>query len=223
MKTSQPSKLSPTIRKIVTVFSFAFILSAWCAPVTADRIIPFSDNWFNRQYDWVIYLGLSPMDKYLQYPGSTMTPIMRIPIEYRYAPNRPNRKNYPLDKQKYEELWYHDGKAVGCKRYSFLNLSSQEQGAVYIVPNPKNGDSIRELTNALVRLVLDVYSQKTILASIIVPKEYFESFASTLAQYNFFKLTVVYPGGPGNNMSIHLTSEPFGTERYFYYDDTGRR
>lgn len=214
---------SAAIRKIVTAFSFVFLLSAWCAPVIADRIVPFSDDWFNRQYDWVIYMGLSPMDNYLKYPGSTVTPIMRIPIEYRYVPNRFTRKNAPLEKLKYEELWYHDGKAVGCKRYSRLSLSSNEQGAIYIKPNVKNGESIRELTNAVVRLVMDIYAQRTILASIIVPKEHFESFASALAQYNFFKLSVVYPGGPGNNMSIHLSSEPMGAERYFYYDDTGRR
>jgi hypothetical protein len=54
-------------------------------------------------------------------------------------------------------------------------------------------------------------------------QENFESYASVLSHYNFFKLIIVYPGGPGNNLSIHLLSQPLGTERYFYYDDTGRR
>lgn len=202
----------------------AFVCLTFCsAPVIADRIIPFSDDWFNRQYDWTIYMSLSPMDQYLKYPGSSMTPIMRVPIEYRYSPNRNFRKSYPLERQRYEEIWYHSGKAVGLRRYNNLNLSMEEQGAVYITPNPKNGQYIPELTNALVRLVLDIYAKRTILATIVVPQEYFENFANTLAQYNFFKLTIVYPGGPGNNMSIHLVSEPFGSERYFYYDDTGRR
>lgn len=200
-----------------------FVPFVCCIPVGADRIIPFSDDWFNRQNDWTIYVGLSPMDKYLKYRGSEMTPVMRIPIEYRYSPNRNFRKSYPLERQKYEEIWYHDGKAVGLKRYTQLMLSSDEQGALYITPNPKNGENIRELTNAMVRLVLDIYARRTILATIVVPQEYFENFAGELAQYNFFKLTVVYPGGPGNNMSIHLVSQPQGTERYFYYDDAGRR
>ncbi len=168
-------------------------------------------------------MSLSPMDNYLKYPGSTMSPIMRVPVEYRYSPNRTFRKNYPLDRQKYEEIWYHDSKAVGLRRYNQLNLSQQEQGVVYITQNPKNAQNVPELTNALVRLVLDIYAKRTILATIVVPQELFEMFANTLAQYNFFKLTIVYPGGPGNNMSIHLVSEPFGTERYFYYDDSGRR
>ncbi|HEY9732748.1 MAG TPA: hypothetical protein V6C89_12595 [Drouetiella sp.] len=198
-----------------------FALSA--TPVIADRIVPFSDDWFNRQFDWVVYMSLSPMDNFLKYPGSTMSPIMRVPVEYRYSPNRTFRKSYPLERQKYEEIWYHDGRAVGLRRYKELNLSQQEQGAVYITPNPRNGQNVPELTNALVRLVLDIYAKRTILATIVVPQELFENFANALAQYNFFKLTIVYPGGPGNNMSIHLVSEPFGTERYFYYDDSGRR
>jgi|688.fasta_scaffold111729_3 hypothetical protein len=211
------------LRVIVAGIASLLCISFCATPVVADRIVPFSDEWFNRQYDWIIYMSLSPMDNYLKYPGSTMSPIMRVPVEYRYSPNRTFRKNYPLDRQKYEEIWYHDSKAVGLRRYNQLNLSQQEQGVVYITQNPKNAQNVPELTNALVRLVLDIYAKRTILATIVVPQELFEMFANTLAQYNFFKLTIVYPGGPGNNMSIHLVSEPFGTERYFYYDDSGRR
>ncbi len=224
LKSKQSKSLVSTVSGVVLASFLAIFFSiVCCIPVAADRIIPFSDDWFNRQYDWTIYLSLSPMDKYLKYLGSQMNPVMRIPIEYRYSPNRNFRKSYPLERQKYEEIWYHDGKAVGLKRYAHLMLSSDEQGALYITQNPKNGENIRELTNAMVRLVLDIYARRTILATIVVPQEYFENFASALTQYNFFKLTVVYPGGPGNNMSIHLVSEPQGTERYFYYDDSGRR
>ncbi len=223
-KSKQSKSLISTLSGVVVVsFVTLFFSIVCCIPVAADRIIPYSDDWFNRQYDWVIYMSLSPMDKYLKYKGSEMASIMRVPIEYRYAPNRNFRKSYPLERQKYEEIWYHDGKAVGLKRYAYLNLSGDEQGAMYITPNPKNSENVRELTNAMVRMVLDVYAKRTILATIVVPQELFENFASALTQYNFFKLTVVYPGGPGNNMSIHLVSEPQGTERYFYYDDSGRR
>ena len=223
-KSKQSKSFTSTSFAVFVVSILASFFSiVCCLPVAADRIIPFSDDWFNRQYDWTIYMSLSPMEKYLKYGGSAMNPIMRVPIEYRYSPNRTFRKNYPLDRQKYEEIWYHDGKAVGLKRYLPMNLSSEEQGAMYITPNPKNGENVRELTNAMVRLVLDIYARRTILATIVVPQDYFENFASALTQYNFFKLTVVYPGGPGNNMSIHLVSEPQGIERYFYYDDSGRR
>jgi hypothetical protein len=211
------------IRRIASFALLVLLTTSSCTAAFAGQIIPFSDDWFNRQYDWVIYLGLSPMEKFLKYPGSTMTPIMRVPIEYRFVPNRSFRKSYPLERQKYEELWYAQGKAVGVRRYNALPLSQYEQGAMYIPYSPNVGSSIRELTNAMVRLVLDVYANRTILATIVVPKDYFENFADALTQYNFFKLTIVYPGGPGNNMSIHLVSNPMGTERYFYYDDSGRR
>ncbi|HEY9678130.1 MAG TPA: hypothetical protein V6C76_08970 [Drouetiella sp.] len=190
---------------------------------TAYEMVPFSDDWFNRQFDWVLQMNLNPMDKYLKYKGSQMTPILRVPISLRFTPRLQQRKDYNYNRRQYEELWYHDGKAVGLKRYNQLNLGMDEQGAIWIQPDAKMGESMREVTNALVRLVLDVYACKTVLATIVVPKDYFELFASSLAQYNFFKLSVVYPGGPGNNMSIHLVSQPFGTERYFYYDDSGRR
>jgi hypothetical protein len=211
---------------VASFMLLALLAASSCTKVFAQsqsQIIPFSDDWFNRQYDWVIYVGLSPTEKFLKYPSSTMTPLMRVPIEYRFCPNRSFRKSYPLQRQKYEELWYAQGKAVGVKRYSALPLSQYEQGALYIPYNTNIGTSIRELTNAMVRLVLDVYANRTILATIVVPKDYFENFADALTQYNFFKLTIVYPGGPGNNMSIHLVSNPMGTERYFYYDDSGRR
>lgn len=218
------SSLLRKSRRAFTLLIFVALAYFGCGTsANADRIVPFSDDWFNRQYDWTVYLSLAPMDKFLQYPNSGMTPIMRVPVEYRFSPKRNFRKNYPLERQKYEELWYHAGRAVGLKRYSMMPFMMDEQGALYVTPDQRNGQNIREITNAIVRLVLDIYARRTILATIVVPQEYFETIASELTQYNFFKLTIVYPGGPGNNMSIHLVSEPFGLERYFYYDDSGRR
>lgn len=218
----QVFKSASTLKFAVTSMFLAVTAFFMSTQATANQIIPFTDDWFNRQYDWVIYVGLSPMDKFLKYPNSTMTPIMRVPVQYRFTP-RMQRKNYTSERRNYEELWYHDGKAVGLRRYENLNLGMDEQGALYFQPDTKLGESIRETTNTMVRLVMDIYARRSILATIIVPKEYFESYASALSQFNFFKLTMVYPGGPGNNMSLHLQSQPFGLERYFYYDDAGRR
>ena len=188
-------------------------------------MVPYSEEWFNRQYDWILYVNADTLKDFLKYPSSSMNPITRLMVDLRFAPRpRVLKADLPLDRMKYEDLWFQkDGRPVGFKRYTNLLLLENEQGCIYVKPDPLVGDNVVAFTNAVVRLVLEVYARKSILANIIVPKDQFEAFASALGLYHFFKMTIVYPGGPGNNMSVHLITDPQGIERYFYYDDTGRR
>lgn len=202
------------------------VLTASACPLAVDaqnqQVIPWSDLWVNRQFDWIIYVDLDKVDRYLKYPGSTMPGITRVLMDYRLCP-RPRNKELNMDRVKYEDIWYQNGTAVGCRRYQDLVIPFQEQGCLYVKPDPLVQPSIKAITNAIIRTILELYAKKLIVTSICVPKDSFNDFASALGQMNFFRLDVAVPGGPGENMSIHVITNPMGFERYFYYDDTGRR
>jgi hypothetical protein len=187
-----------------------------------DQVIPWTDAWVDRQYDWIFYFNLDRNDRYLKYPGSSYPGITRVFIDYRLCP-RPRNKSMSLDRTKFQDLWYHDEQAVGCRRYNDIIMPNQEQGCLYIPPDPLVQSSVKSLTNAVIRTVLELYARKAIITAICVPKDQFDAFVSALGQMNFFRLDVAVPGGPGENMTLHVVTNPKGIERYFYYDDTGRR
>jgi hypothetical protein len=177
----------------------------------------------NKQYDWLLYCDMETVPNYMQYKGSPMNPIVRFIVKYRVT-NHFQRNAMPDNPIKYEEIWYHDGKAVGLKRYTDFFPSTMQQGALYFrsLGDAQVTDYTREVANLAVRLTMDVYCKRSIMAAAIVPAGAFENVASYLQYYNFFTLEEA-SGGRGENMSLHMLSFPRTKDRYFYYDDTGRR
>jgi hypothetical protein len=208
---------------LVALLVVALSTGAIVANAQNNQMIPWSDAWVNRQFDWIIYINLDRIDRFLKYPGSIAPGLTRVLLDYRLCP-RPRNKDLNMDRQKYQDIWYQNGAAVGLRRYKdLIDIPYQEQGCLYIPPDALVATSMKPLTNAIARIILELYWKKEIVTSICVPKDSFNDFASALGQLNFFRLDVAVPGGPGQNMSIHVITQPAGFERYFYYDDTGRR
>ena len=74
-----------------------------------------------------------------------------------------------------------------------------------------------ETADTAVRLLMEIYNKRSILAGVIVPAQCFEQIASNLGYFNFFLLTDS-SGGKGDYMSMHLIAYPRTEDRYFYYD-----
>jgi len=83
-------------------------------------------------------------------------------------------------------------------------------------------DYDKEMANCCVRMIMDIYVKRSIMAGVLVPINCFDQFANDIAFYNFFLLEEA-SGGKGENLSLHLMSYPRGKDKYYYYDDTGRR
>lgn len=186
-------------------------------------VIPVTDTWINKRYDFVLYVDIKPLPRFLNYEKSKLNPMTKIEVTYRWTQRNKNY-THPADVFQYEDLYFSKGKIYGAHRYCFLQMASYEQGCIWI--RPQDTDPIQEsqaLASTIVHLILDIYARKTILASVIVPLQAFASIETALGVYQFFVFTMSYPGGPGQNMSVHIMSDPTKIERYFYYDDEGRR
>lgn len=209
------------------VFLVAFCM-AMAAPVRAETGGWDFERIMLKQYDYIFYCDMEVFDNFMKYPGSVIPgPYVRIVITYQLT-NSMNRfaeqQNYPP--VKYEELWYRAGKCVGLHRYTTLILNPQYQGGLYF--RGKEDSTVAEHTldaaDCTVRLIMDIYVQRSIMAGVMIPAGCFESMGSDLGQFNFFKLEEA-SGGRGENMTLRLETYPRmgNMERYFYYDDTGRQ
>lgn len=224
------SNLTASCRRVCRVL-LIFVLAgcmALAAPVRAETGGYDFERIMLKQYDYIFYCDEEVIQNFMKYPGSTMPgPYVRIVVTYQVT----NSMNRFADQQvyppvKYEDIWYQSGKCVGLHRYAQLTLNRNYQGGIYF--RGKEDNTIAENTlataNCAVRLLMDIYVQRSILAGVIIPATCFESIASDLGQFNFFKLEEA-TGGRGDNMTMRLESYPRvgGMERYFYYDDTGRQ
>jgi len=173
----------------------------------------------NRQYDWLLYCDLEVLPNYMQYKGSTMNPIVRFIVKFRYT-NHFKRNVLPDPPIRIEEVWYHDGKTVGLKRYNDYFPQMLQQGAIYFrsLNDANLLDYYKEMANLTSRLTMDVYCKRAIMAGSIVPAAAYDNVANALSFYNFFPLQDA-SGGRGENMSLHMLSFPRGRDSYFYYSD----
>jgi hypothetical protein len=212
-------------RALRLIFSFVTVLALAVAPVArAETAGPDAERILFRQYEWIFYCDMELIPKYMVYKGSPMDPIIRFAVTYQ--PTRAfsrHSSDPPPPGIKYEEIWYHDGKAIGMKRYNDIFPGPMQQGAIYF----RSPDEIslcdypREMANCCVRLMLDTYAKRSIMAGAIIPLNAFDVFASYLQYYNFYPLDEA-TNGKGENMSLHMNTYPRGREKYYYYDDTGR-
>ncbi|HEY9778415.1 MAG TPA: hypothetical protein V6C81_31930 [Planktothrix sp.] len=180
-----------------------------------------------KQYDYVFYCDMEVVENFMSYKGSKMPgPYVRFMINYQ----RTNSMNRMADQSslpapvKYEEIWYHAGKCVGLHRFNQLYLNQNLQGGIYFrgVGDDTLVNHTLDMANCAIRLLMDIYAQRSIMAGVLVPLSCYEPLTSDFNQFNFFRMDQS-SGGKGDNMTVRLEAYPrTNTERYFYYDDTGR-
>lgn len=158
---------------------------------------------------WIIYFDTTILRPYLVYAGSKMYNPLRVGISYK----RRNEKLQWSQLQRYEELWFKNGKAIGLKRYT--NLAVSQDGVIFVKQSSHLRDSPnapKAIGNAIARVVLDVLATRTAtLRTAYVPKDIFEEAVSELSNLGFSE---VYTGSKGRTVTIHLLSYPQGFDLY---------
>jgi hypothetical protein len=212
--------------RALALFCMALIIAMPAA--RAETGDPNFERLMLKQYDYIFFCDIEVLDKFLNVKGVGMAgPYVRVKVSYQLT-NAMNRRQGmgPGNVIKYEDLWFRNGKCVGMHRYEDIYLNPNYQGGIYI---RGAGDSTvyehnMEATNTAVRLTMDIYVKRSILAGIMIPYTCYEQISSDLGQWNFFILEEAI-NGRGENMSLHLMTYPrnSSSERYFYYDDTGRQ
>src|SRR5262249_20364228 len=151
---------------------------------------------------------------YLKYPGSQLWPIAKVRVNLRtYSNNSASYAN-----TRYEELWYHYHLPTGLRRYNQIDLMRQTWGAIVVCPGDGTTDPIQRplaITDAIVRLVVDIEMRQAGTALVLVPEDDYESIREGLSQFHFVPLS---PGMPIQSIGIHLRSYPSsdGSDERFY-------
>lgn len=135
---------------------------------------------------------------------------------------RVDLRTYPRDRTLplntvYEDLWYHDKKPIGLRRHNEIAVPAQSIGAIIVCqPNGTSDAEERteEVTDAILRLIVDAQFRKAVTGLVLVPANEYESIASALSQYNFFPAGPRVQVGPVN---LHLRAYPEGPDAFFYF------
>ena len=196
--------------KCLVVVSCLFALTVQlpcCAEIKPNLVDPY----LQREFDWAMYLDARTVDHYLNYTGSTLHPLMRARIRYRYFARRLGPAKWPA--RTYDELWYHDGKPVGMRRYGQLKIDPRDIGTVIIGFSDNRVNSSLAITDALVRLLVEMQFQRAVVSVVVVPAE---QYSQILANLQLYHITTEMPRRRGPQMSIHFRSDPPGQEHYLY-------
>lgn len=196
-------------------------MAAFCAAALNGKAAnPDADNYtdayLDKLNDWIVYVDCKNLKHYLDYPTSGMKPITNMKIIYRIVPKNQQKDADPRP-VRYEDLWYHLGVATGQKRYNRLGLPVDRLGCVIFNRTDDVYDQSRAVANVIVRMVLDIDLRNCVLTDVIVPKEMYDSVASDLGQFRFFARNEL-AGDAGQQLLIHLLSNPRGIDKYFLFD-----
>jgi hypothetical protein len=167
-----------------------------------------SDAEMDRRFDWTITVKTTIDNAALNYPTSTLKPMSKLYTEYRLTPRLcPDGLAHP---NHYEDLYYHEGKPIGCRLFNRLNIPQNYQGAIRIVPSKDASESTAAIANAISRLCLDIGVRKAVLTVVFVPADIFSEVKNSLSQFGFYTTQ----GGP---IPLFLFSDPYGQRANLYY------
>lgn len=166
------------------------------------------------KYDDVIEMKTEEMPKYLDFPGSQLTPIVRIKISY-FKDTRHNQFGPAIP---YEDLWYYDGKPLGSKHYGALNIHQTDTIGVLVRQRLGHDLSLAEASataDATIRILLDATLNRNIIATVNVPATSFLEIINSLQTHHFKRYRDVISRLPGL-IAIELEST-VGTREVLRY------
>jgi hypothetical protein len=198
------------------VFAALFATVFFVAALPAKPQTLFDKGSLEQRFDFIITVQTQVLKGYMTYQGSTLNPITQLTVTYQETP-RLNQNRVSKTVQ-YEDLWYHDCKAIGCRRYNVFQIEPGEQGAIRFVPSADASNSGCAIANATTRLLLDIGLNKSSLAAVFVPADAVGSVTTQFEQFNFHPYTPQPDHGIKAAMALFICSEPEGTKQYLYYD-----
>ncbi|HEY9754490.1 MAG TPA: hypothetical protein V6C97_04995 [Oculatellaceae cyanobacterium] len=198
------------------LFSALFALMFLVTALPARPQSLFDKGSLEQRFDFIITVQTQVLKGYMSYQGSTLNPITQLTITYQETP-RLNQNRVSKTVQ-YEDLWYHNCHAIGCRRYNVFQIEPGEQGAIRFVPSADASNSGCAIANATTRLLLDIGLNKSSLAAVFVPADAVGEVTTQFEQFNFHPYTPQPDHGIKAAMALFICSEPEGTKQYMYYD-----
>jgi len=199
---------SKSIKRIALICALIPLSLSFQCPTPANPLYLTEAEVIERS-NWVILVRSTKMPNYLKYPGSQVFPLTQVRFSYlkwlganTVGPNL------------YEDLWYHSGLPIGCRRYNLLPIDKFDLGTIFVQPNSDTSADTRALANAIIRIAVDLNLQQIEPSAVIVPQEMCQQLVSDLGSFGFHQRTV----HSGAQASIHLVSNPRVFDEYLYHD-----
>jgi hypothetical protein len=146
----------------------------------------------DRRFDWLIDCKIDSAI-YLDYPGSKLKPVIKMSVTYRVNPRFGDNYGKAV---KYEELWFSQGKVIGCRRQHNLDIPETYQGAIRFFPTASAPFKASTISGAMAHLVLDTGLKNVVLNVVFLPIDVFYDVVNDMSSYNFHSGSSGAPAGP---------------------------
>lgn len=175
----------------------------------------FGETNLNINNDWIIYVDVERKKQLFSNPGSKLGPITNLRVSWRKT-TRVSADEEDLKTRVYEDLWYHNGKAIGSHRLNKLTIERNKRGAIYVRSTADASAEPRAVANAIIRVFTQSLLKESIVTAVIVPRDMFREVAAELGHFGFFA-EVEGVETPGIQTSMYVTSNPPGMDVYMLY------
>jgi hypothetical protein len=204
-------------RLIFALFVAASLQAAAFADSQEDA---FKDS-LPAQFHYVLYVSAHRLN-YLNYAGSTLNPIDRLSVTFQATSAAADLRNITSTVSgpvKYEDFWYHQDRAFGLDRFCKTPVPANEEGAIFITPNPNDAatQNTAAAASCAVRLFLEANLIKSYVAAVIVPDQSLDAFVNALAKYKFYSFDSPGSGGAGTQLTMRILTYPSSEEHYLYH------
>lgn len=194
---------------VVGIISIQF--SGFQSVRAEEEEFPTIETRFTLGLDWLITLNTTTMDHMLNYPGSLIHPITQVRVTYFTFDGR--KQTWSKGKI-YQDLWFSNGRPVGCRRYTRLPFQNGSYGAIYVARTRDCVNQTRALDGTIVRLFLDLALNNSVISSVVLPLEICDNAASDLGSFNFYQATMITAG---RLLMLHFQSYPRNFDKYFVH------
>jgi len=171
------------------------------------------DDYLGTEFKWSMVLYLPDVKDCLNYPGTTLHPLTKVSVRFNQYPSAGKVESKP-----YEEFWYHKKSILGMRRRNQITLAASSNGAIILCPRneDESSDCSSAITNALVRVLLDVQFQSAITSLVVVPDADFQAIAGALERYGFYSEDKLSNNLNELALSLRLRGYPQGAEKLLY-------
>lgn len=168
-----------------------------------------------RKGDWKVNIDTRVVDPCLSFPTSDLHPVIKASV--RFLQRGPKKLN--LQPTTYEDLYYSHCRVIGLRRHSNLEIKAGSQGDIFVgnASSDFRSEEACAAANAVVRLFLDLYRRKAPLASVVVPRDFFDTVVSELQRYGFRPSSGVVDQPIVALVMIHIASDPPGRTQDLLY------
>ena len=164
--------------------------------------------------DWVIDASVAKKDKLFNFKESLLQPIMSVSMSCR----RTYRHNSNVDSsiKLYEELWYHQDKVLGTRRYSKLDIERGQMGVIVFRESEDIEDAPDAVADSILRTYVDLITKGIRFNGVLLPESSYDATITALTKKGFQPLTDDYELS-GRHLLLSLYSYPNRREIDLYF------